>query len=273
MTKNIILFIHKEIRMDKFEKDASYKSNSDWNYQVIENLNAATKSQNTRDHVDYIEKSSKNIFEEISIEDNFEIFIKLFKKATEQLMIHKKHFNYLQTYLIHLLDRSFKEMNKGGEGAQENGLILFKCVHDLVVPNLTEKSNRKWQEEIFMREELYKTAFDIENLILSVFSNEYVKILGKFLRIMLRFSCLNFFSFYISIKKKTDLKNVLQSSFKEILNFQKVKWSSQQTFKIFNFNLPFIQIELEKFNQNLKETELLNLFKKNAEIYLKVKIF
>lgn len=148
-------------------------------------------------------------------------------------------------------------------------MALFRDIHELIIQNLTSRSDRKWQEEVFMREELYKTAFDIENLILNVYSKEYVTLLKKYLQTMLRYSCLNFFRFYAS-EQSRDLRSLLQSKFKKMLKNRKVSWGFEENFRKFDFSLPFIQFEIENFSENFGDFELAQSFRKNAHAYLKV---
>jgi hypothetical protein len=101
--KHIILFIHKEIQPNSIRREASYSLESNWNYQVIENLNDKDKEENDKDLDYYIAKSPTKIFEEISIKDNFGILIKLLRKSIDNLSLNIDQFQVInQCFFEHL---------------------------------------------------------------------------------------------------------------------------------------------------------------------------
>lgn len=108
--KHIILFVHKEIRFqDKF-REASYKAEGGWDYQVVENLNSLRQSRDSQEHhVAMIGKTCENILENISLEHNHDLFFSLFFKALENFVLSKEEFHYIRRVLIDDIDQFNEE--------------------------------------------------------------------------------------------------------------------------------------------------------------------
>ena len=274
--KQIIFFIHKEIQLENFEREASYNPNSDWNYHVIENLESVSKNQNNNNNVTFIGKLSTEILEEISFTKNFTLFVELFKKSFEKLILKKDQFEYIEKYLIQHINQFQKTNRKSARKCSNLDLInisepiemgLYMSLHEMVIKELDYDINKQWESHLFKKKELYITTFDIEQLILNIFSDEYIKLLNKFLKIMIKYSCIYFTKFYSTIPNKR-LKKMLFNSFSKTLQNQKQKkiLFIEQS-KILDFKLPFIQYKIDCFIEDFKFIELEKLLKDLSDYY------
>lgn len=116
--KHIILFVHKEIRFKKHCREASYKSEEAWDYQVVENLNSLRKAKKSHEnHVKMIGKTCEQILKDITLEHNHDLFFSLFFKALENFVFSKDEFKYIQKVLI----RDIDQMNRNSQVISEKG--------------------------------------------------------------------------------------------------------------------------------------------------------
>jgi hypothetical protein len=81
--------------------DASYKPESGWDYQVIENLDMSLNLKNSKEaNIAYIGQTCEQILENLEMKNNFQLFIELFKKALENFIFSKAEFHYIQEMLV-----------------------------------------------------------------------------------------------------------------------------------------------------------------------------
>lgn len=253
LSKQVLLLVHKEVQLEPFDGEASFKPQSDWNHQVVENLVAPPQSGRARASAEYIGKSPRNIFEEISFAEHSAVFVKLFRKAAEKLMVDAAQYAAVRSSLLASLE------------AQSGPRSLFMVLHRLVVKSLTAASSRQWEVEVFRKKELYTTAFDVENLLLNVFSNEYVFVLSKFLRALLRHSALHFFAFFQSPAAEA-LRPLTQRVFAKELDSLGHCRGAGLPAESLAFRLPFVRPRLERFAQKVRESGAQRLFREKARL-------
>lgn len=104
-SKKIMLFVHKEIQLDKFNSEATYKATGDWHYQVIENLYSPLSDDSSKNHVQIIGKSCENILSELDMANNFDLFAELFYKSLESFIVSKTEFKYIQDLVVKKIEK------------------------------------------------------------------------------------------------------------------------------------------------------------------------
>lgn len=131
---------------------------------------------------------------------------------------------------------------------------VFEGIHDIVTKQLLRVTKTKWEDRLFEREELYRTSFDVEQLILNVFSENYIHSLHQVLSVIFEHSSVYFLRFF-SMIPSSGLKNYLTRGFlAQIKGFRHSERSNFVHLKLVNFRLPFI---LPRFEGVAKQVESL----------------
>lgn len=116
--------------------------------------------------------------------------------------------------------------------------------------------------DLFRRKELYMTSFDVEQLILNVFSENYINSMHKIMKILFQYSSVYFISHFPNIDSQ-ELKYFYKRIFEKMINEYKSYSSSKfVNLKLINFHVPFILPKFEEINKfiNSKETDIRNIF-------------
>ena len=241
--KNILIFVHKEIQLNSSLRDVSFYSHSNWQYQVIEQLNRDSSRRKQADLISLIGKTSKTILEEVSISTNFGVFKDLFNRALDGLILFKDQFEYVKKYLN--FESVKTEANHEGNDRPSSMQRLLLFLHQIVIKNLDTVKDTKWERELFTQEQLYISSFDIVQVILNIYSDEYIKKMNKILRVLIRYSCVFYLDFYSNLGNEP-LKRILHRSFmNRLLKFQSEKVRSSEQETIFNMKIPFILFKIQ----------------------------